>query len=217
MDTEAVLAVAEVIFAITVPPAAFIWWKRRTDVSVKPVFAGFAAYMFISFLRAVFRLLALDGVKGIEAVVISAVLSGVFEECGRYFVMRYPLNDCDRWQDSVSYGIGHGGAELFLGTVPPMMNDLLIGFETGSFQSGGSVFFAVYTLSSLLLHVSWSVLVFAAVFYRDGKKYLIIAVMTHILIDTIQGVLMIYSPMLIFVLSPVSAAIMTVMIRKYII
>ena len=165
-------------------------------------------------MRAFFRVLALDGATGTGAVVISAVLSGVLEEIGRYFVMKYPLNDCDRWQDAVSYGIGHGGAEHFLGTVPLMMNDLLTGIETGNVQNSSFVFSAIDLAAALLLHISWSVIVYAAVHYRDGKKYLFIAVVTHILIDIICGLLMKYEPILIPFASAAAAAVMILMIRK---
>ena len=66
---------------------AYYILRRRTDAAIKPLIIGYLTYMFVSMFRAVLRLLALNGVSGTAAVFISALLSGVLEEAGRYFAM----------------------------------------------------------------------------------------------------------------------------------
>src|SRR5690625_2683858 len=43
-----------------------------------------------------------------------ALMAGVFEEVGRYIMMRFALKKYRDWQDGLAFGIGHGGIESIL-------------------------------------------------------------------------------------------------------
>ena len=178
------LSVIEILYLFFLPPVAYYILRRRTDAAIKPLIIGYLTYMFVSMFRAVLRLLALNGVSGTAAVFISALRSGVLEEAGRYFAMKHIMHEHDMWRDGISYGIGHGGCELFLGILPLMLGDLIDGAEN-------SGIFAMICLSGCIaFHIAMSLIVMASVHYRDSKKYLYIAMALHTLVDLIGGLLM---------------------------
>ena len=157
-----------------VPLVLWIAWKRRISARVFPLIAGMGAYILISLLRGVARIVVLnDSLKETAWLyyLFSALLSGVFEETGRYIVFRFAMPGYDRKSDCVSYGIGHGAAEVIL-------THTLIDFTL--FDD----FITIYDLvTSAAFSVSMSVLVFAAVHYAENKKGLIAAIMLHTVID----------------------------------
>ena len=190
----------EILFALALPPAAYIILRRKTDAAVKPLVVGYIAYIAISGIRAIFRMLALGGLSGVSWVFVSALLSGVLEEVGRYAAMKYAMHEHDRWRDAISYGIGHGGAELFLGVLPYMLNDFLEG------ESSGGIFIMASNAVMIAFHISMSVLVMASVHYRDGRKFLYTAIAIHFLADFIPGVLRMYSVMIMLFVDLLIAA-----------
>ena len=162
------------IIVYFVPLFLWIAWKRKVSARVFPLIAGMGAYILISLLRGVARLVVLnDGVKETAWLyyLLSALLSGVFEEVGRYIVFRFAMPNHDRKSDCVSYGIGHGAIEVIL---THNLTDFTL-FDD---------FITIYDLvTAAAFSVSMSVLVFAAVHYAENKKGLIAAIVLHTAID----------------------------------
>ena len=152
-----------------------IWivWQRKTSASILPLILGMISYMCISLFRGIARGIILNDSVQTHVLlyyVLSAILSGVFEEAGRYFVFRPFIGS---WTDCVSYGIGHSAAETLL---------------THRFWEGGMFdnFFISYDLIVYIsFSVAMSVLVFVAANYADNKKFLLAAVALHTVIDII--------------------------------
>ncbi len=139
---------------------------------------GMIAYLFISVFRGIARAIVLnDSVKEIPWLfyLLSALLSGIFEEVGRYIVFRWCIPHYDQYRDCVSYGIGHSVMESFA-ISHVLENDIYDSFlEAGSFMTG------------ILFSVAMSLLVFVAVHQLRDKKYLVIAVVMHTIIDIIPA------------------------------
>ncbi|MBR6045083.1 MAG: YhfC family intramembrane metalloprotease [Ruminococcus sp.] len=197
-------------FSAVLPIALMICWRRRTHASLFPVLVGFLTYFFVSWIRAGFRaVLFTDELKQTAWAfyLVSALLSGVLEESGRYTSMRFIMkDDYDDWRDAVSYGIGHGGCELIWGSASQAFGFFLRGLECN--RLGAAALIKADTiegsakkledlqrlsehgawetvgaignaLCGAAFHIAMSVLVLAAVHYIGQKKYLFIAMGLH--------------------------------------
>lgn len=163
-------------YLIVYLPPLVIWffWKRKNSARALPLVVGMGAYILLSLLRGVARIPVLnDGVKEIPWLfyLLSAALSGVFEEVGRYVVFFFVMRNYDRWSDCVSYGIGHGAIEIILThnlTDFTLFDDLITTYDL---------------VTGAAFSVAMSVLVFAGVHYAENKKGLFAAIALHTVID----------------------------------
>lgn len=159
-----------------IPIVAWIVWKRKASARTFPLIIGIASYMFISLLRGFARVVVTDSLRGDPWMfyIVSALLSGVFEEVGRYLVFCYAIPLYDRRDDCISYGIGHGGIEIILthGFIKYDIIDSLL--ECDDFVRG------------IAFSAAMSVLVFAAAHYYN-KKLLAAAIGLHTIIDIIPA------------------------------
>lgn len=198
------------LFNLAVPVALMIFWRKRTRASLFPVLVGFLTYQTVAFIRAGFRaVIFTDELRQTawQFYLVSALLSGLLEESGRYVSMRYIMKEkYDDWRDAVSYGIGHGGCELMLGSAMTAFGWFFQGLDcnsrgaaalikadtlekseklldnleelagTGTWEVIGSM---TSTLLGAAFHVAMSVLVFSSVHYIARKRNLFIAMGLH--------------------------------------
>lgn len=166
--------------AVAYAPPIAVWliWKHRTPARTFPMLVGIIAYMFISMLRGMARFIVLNDALREHVwlfYIVSALLSGIFEEAGRYIVFRWCIPNYDRWTDCISYGIGHGAIEVFL-----THNILEMNFYDSLIT--GQNFLRAMLFSSVM-----SVLVFSAVHYTEHKKLLLLAIGLHTVTDILPA------------------------------
>lgn len=109
--------------------------------------------------------------------------AGLFEEIGRYLMMKYALRKMDIKQ-ALAFGLGHGGIEaiLFVGVALLLTNPAVIDTQQ-LFMAGLERF------SAILFHLGFSVLVYQMIFKQ--KKYnLLISIGFHTLVNFVSVVLM---------------------------
>jgi len=112
-----------------------------------------------------------------------SLTAGLFEEIGRYIMMKYILKSMEI-KHALAFGIGHGGIEamLFVGFALIMVNPATL--DTQNLLMSG-----LERLSAIVFHCGFSVLVYQMVF--KGKKYhLIYAITLHTLVNFISVILM---------------------------
>ena len=137
--------------------------------------------------------------------------AGVFEETGRLLAFKLFLKNEREPVISLSYGIGHGGAETILLVGLTMVNNLVLAAavsaggttdpavleqaeQLASTPAGMFLWAAFERFGAIILHLSLSVLVFAAV-RAPGKKWLFpAAVLIHAVADFIAVVSNTYLP-----------------------
>ena len=164
--------VFNIMMSYFVPVVLWIVWKRRTSASIFPLLMGMAAYIIISLFRGIARGIVYTDSLMADPVMfyfVSALLSGVFEEVGRFIVFRHTI--VDSWVDCVSYGIGHSSIEIIITHMAwekDIIDCLIDGFD---FATGIS------------FSVAMSALVYAAANYENSKKFLAAAIILHTLID----------------------------------
>ncbi len=213
-----------VILMIAIPVAFFIYWhsthKDKTNISY--LVAG--ALGFIVFARVLelgvhyFCILADNPVSAfinghIAAYVIyGTVMAGVFEECGRYIVLKFIMKKNRTRENAVLYGIGHGGIEILTVLLPAMITYLVIVVlfstldvkgalsalniteETAavalpSVQAAAAFDYPAMTMNiierlfAILVHIGFTLIVFYGVKYAKDI-YLIPAILLHMAVDT---------------------------------
>ena len=131
--------------------------------------------------------------------------AGVFEETGRLLAFKLILKNEREPITALSYGIGHGGAEAILLVGMTMVNNLILvaavsaggltdptvlalADQLAATPAGMFLWAAFERLGAIILHLSLSVLVFAAV-RAPGKKWLFpAAILIHAALDFIAVV-----------------------------
>ncbi len=139
---------------------------------------------------------------------IAAASAGIFEETGRLVAFKTVLNKNDDKQDALSYGIGHGGFEAvylgfqiaFLGVMCLMINkggieSVVKGADDTMIESllaqidkytssdiGRALLMGYERIPAMIVHIMFSVMVFAAVRERKIGLYFL-SVFIHFVID----------------------------------
>lgn len=142
-------------------------------------------------------------------MLVSGVLAGVFEETGRFIAFRFVLKKYDRRRSAITYGIGHGGFEsgyvgfqiLAIAALGILINSgmgeaLTRGAEEAEIaalvaQLGPRTELTVAEcllgvferVPAIVVHVSFSVLVFAAVRQKRFRYLFPAAIVLHTLLD----------------------------------
>lgn len=213
-----------IILMIAIPVCFFIYWRRkhkkRTNISW--LMAGAVGFIVSA------RVLEL----GVHSVCIIAnnpvsrlingntaafvlygiAMAGIFEECGRYLVLKYILKKNRTRENAVLYGIGHGGIEILAVLLPSMVLYLAIAvlFSQGdtanalkalniteetaaaalpsvqaaaAFDYGMMMMNVIERVFAMLLHIGLTVIVYDGV-VNSKKICLPLAVLLHMLMDT---------------------------------
>lgn len=217
------LAVTVLLMA-AVPVGFFLYWrgkhKRRTKISYLIAGAvGFIVSARVLELGAHYICILADNpvsrfINGNTwaFVLYGTVMAGVFEECGRYIVLRYIMKKNRTRENAVLYGIGHGGIEILAVLLPSMilylviavlfsrgnveeaMNQLKITEETAAgalpsvlaaaaFDYGMMAANVMERLFAMSLHIGLTVIVFYGV-VNAKKGFLPLAVLLHMAMDT---------------------------------
>ena len=216
-DSIVYTVISGVLMALVAVIGFFIM-KSRMKINVKAMVTGAVIwFVFAIVLKSLLLspLLILDNSvsRAIKENVwlyyfIGAVAAGLFEETGRLVAFRTVLKKSDDKQDSLSYGLGHGGFEaLYLGyqiasvgimmaminkggidalakgASPEMTQQLLDSIKQYSSNDMlHALLFGFERIPAVFVHISGSVLVYAAVKERKMWLYLL-AMFLHFVID----------------------------------
>ena len=210
-----------------VVPVFLCWWAvKKHNAKLSTILIGAAVFVvFALVLESMVHRLVLTGDRGaairgnvLYYALYGGLMAGLFEETGRFLAMKFLLKkEPTTAKAGVSYGLGHGGAEMLLlfglsmistFTMAVMINagmadTLTAGVPAESQEqvaaqleqlktaSAGAYLYGLWErFSALILQVSLSILVWAAV--RKGGKWLWlfpVAILLHALVDGIAVIL----------------------------
>ena len=138
-----------VILMIMIPVVFFIYWRRKhaEQTNISWLIAG--AIGFIVSARVLelgvhyFCIIADNPVSRfingntVVFVLYGIIMAGVFEECGRYIVLKTIMKKNRTRENAVLYGIGHGGIEILAVILPAMITYLVVAvvFSQGNVES----------------------------------------------------------------------------------
>ncbi len=140
-DAITMMGIAAVL-CILIPITAVIWFKKRTDCRILPVFFGaLGFFIFALMLEPVCHQFFLNPNTSIGQTVLGTPLlyavygglaAGIFEETGRLIIFKFTMNAYSDRKYAVVYGIGHGGLEMILLGALNMGSTLLIAMSLNS-------------------------------------------------------------------------------------
>ena len=213
-----------VVCMLAIPVVFLVFWRRNHKGQTNFSYLIAGALGFIVSARVLelgvhyFCILADNPVSrfitGSTAayVLYGTLMAGVFEECGRCVVLKYIMKKDRTRENSVMYGIGHGGIEILAVLLPSMITYLLIAvlFSSGkvdvalstlkiseetaaaalpSVRAAASFNFALMAMNvvervfAMLLHIGLTVIVFHGV-VNSKAVFLPLAILLHMLMDT---------------------------------
>ncbi len=213
-----------VILMIAIPVCFFICWRRKHKEQTKVSWLIAGAVGFLVSARVLelgvhyFCIVADNPISrfitGNTAafVLYGIAMAGVFEECGRYVILKYVMKKNRSRENAVLYGIGHGGIEILAVLLPTMITYLAVAvlFSQGDTENAlralniteetaaaalSSVRAAAifdYTMMAMnviervlamFLHIGLTVIVYYGIV--SGKKTCLpLAILLHMLMDT---------------------------------
>ena len=212
-----------IILMIAIPVAFFVCWRRKHKQQTNISYLVAGAVGFIVSARMLelgvhyFCIVADNPVSRfingntVAFVLYGIIMAGVFEECGRYIVLKYVMKKNRTPENAVLYGIGHGGIEILAVILPMMITYLTIAvlFSAGNteealkalkiteetagaalpsvqaaaaFDYGMMALNVVERLFAMLGHIGLTVIVYYGVVHAK-KGYLPMAILLHMLAD----------------------------------
>jgi uncharacterized membrane protein YhfC len=212
-----------VILMIGIPVIFFVCWriKHKEQTNISWLIAGAVGfivsarvlelgvhYVCISADNPVSRFI--NG-NTVVFVLYGIIMAGVFEECGRYIIMKTVLKKNRTRENAVLYGIGHGGIEILAVVLPSIILYLVIAilFSSGdietafktlniteetasaalpsvqaaaSFDYGTMAMNVIERLLAIILHIGLTVIVYYGII-NEKKICLPLAVLLHMLTD----------------------------------
>ena len=209
---------------IAIPVIFFVYWRKKHKQQTKLNYLIAGAVGFIVSARVLelgVHLICVVAdnpvsrfINGntVAFVLYGIIMAGVFEECGRYIVLKYILKKNRSPENAVMYGIGHGGIEILAVLLPSMILYLVIAvlFSAGnienalntlniteqtaaaalpSVQAAAAFDYAMMAMNvierlfALLLHIGLTVIVYYGV-VNIKKVCLPVAIILHMLMDT---------------------------------
>lgn len=213
LNLKLIMYLFAIIFAIVLPLALMVCWKKRTGEKVWPFIAGAIVWLLfvIIFERIAGQLITTYinsfslflGKYPIAFGIYAGLMAGIFEETGRLFAFKVLLKHHSEKECSVAYGIGHGGIEVLVILVPSYITYLL--FEAGALKgldsqtivaveaaakSIGASTVAIALcerIVAMAIHIGLSILVFVAVNEAKHFYWYPVAIILHALVDLPAG------------------------------
>lgn len=147
--------VITIVLMTAIPVVCFIFWrvKHKEQTKISWLIAGAVGFIVsarVLELGVHYFCIISDNpvsrfINGHTAafVIYGIAMAGVFEECGRFIVMKYIMKKNRTRENSVLYGIGHGGIEIIAVLLPSMISFLVMAIM---FSSTGDMTAALSTL-----------------------------------------------------------------------
>ena len=213
-----------VILMVAIPVIFFICWRKNHKQQTKISWLIAGAIGFIVSARVLelgvhLVCIVTDNpisrfINGntIAFVLYGIIMAGVFEECGRYIILKYIMKKNRTPENAVLYGIGHGGIEILAVLLPAIITYLAVAvlFSAGdmenalstlniteetasaalpSIQAPAAVEYGMMAMNvierlfAMLLHIGLTVVVYYGV-VTAKKSCLSVAIILHMLMDT---------------------------------
>lgn len=213
------------VLAILIPVILLIAVRKKYKASGISFLMGcLTFFVFALTLEQIFHVIVLDVLPFGSAIqnniwmyaIYGGLAAGVFEEVGRYIVMKYTLKNYHKdSHNAVMFGVGHGGFEMMFILGVAMLNNWLYaiminsnqtelilnemdaaskvqleGFFQQLIDTSPFIFLAapVERISAIILQIALSVLVWVAV--TKGQKMLLpLAIFLHFFVDALATIL----------------------------
>ena len=181
------------LVSLLLPLFICIYLIIRSKLYFKPIIVGALTFLIFQVFTRIYILQVILPTQvwyilfTYEYPIVYAFLlsltAGLFEEIGRYIMMKYILRKMDI-KKALAFGLGHGGIEaiLFVGIALVLTNPMLI-------DSQQLLMSGLERFSAIIFHLGFSVLVYQMIF-KSKKFNLLYAISLHTLVNFVSVVLM---------------------------
>lgn len=181
------------LVSLLLPLFISIYLIIRSKLYFKPIIVGVLTFLIFQVFTRIYILQVILPTQvwyilfTYEYPIVYAFLlsltAGLFEEIGRYIMMKYILRKMDI-KKALAFGLGHGGIEaiLFVGIALVLTNPMLI-------DSQQLLISGLERFSAIIFHLGFSVLVYQMIF-KSKKFNLLYAISLHTLVNFVSVVLM---------------------------
>ena len=200
--------VLRTIFCIAFPFVMLFTVKRKFDGRIYPFIIGMAAVNLLVLPRMLLRSVFVPAAGEFGTrLFVSVFIGALCEETARFLMMKYMMKNNDTLMDAVCYGTGHYAMELIPSVHYPVsaisagikLSSVGIDVMTAGMTAEESAQLAAevekYMSESFLdsigaligcipgavMQISWSVLVFTAVYRENYRKFFFIAIALHMI------------------------------------
>ena len=212
-----------VVLTAAITVIFFIYWsqKHKHHTKISWLIAGAAGFIVSALVleQGVHYFCVISDnpvsrfINGNTAVYVlyGIIVAGVFEECGRFLILKYVMKRNRTLDNAVLYGIGHGGAEILAVVLPSLiiylavavmfsggnaenaLHALNITEETAAaalpsvraaaaFDLGTMAMNFIERLSALLLQIGLTVIIYYGV--KNARRFCLpMAILLHMLMD----------------------------------
>ena len=180
------------LFKFFLPLISIFIWIRNYNGQIKSFLFGLLGFICSVALESLFLgciSLLIDKNSNLFYT-IAGICPGLFEETGKYLILKYLFSKNKQKSVSVSYGMGHGGFESMMIGINILaillLKDQLI--AKGTLKENITLFICLMSsferLSAFILQISLSVIVYKAI--KENKFFFyILAIIIHDVIDII--------------------------------
>lgn len=145
-----------------------------------------------------------------------AFTAGLFEEVARFLFCKLMLKKNRRYADAVAFGFGHGGIEAILlvgftlisslvlyiamnnGTLTALVGEATaaaVAEQLGALTPIDSLLGGVERIFAVMMHIAFSIMVFTGFVRNQPGKYLVLAILTHTVVDAVVVIVPSFIPM----------------------
>lgn len=207
--------IVSILICFLLPVALIIYFYRKYKISLVAVLLGALVFLVsqVAIRIPLLSILAkqqwyIDMSTNIYMIALFlALTAGIFEEVGRYIVMKLLMKKSLSWKNGIAFGIGHGGIEAIIlvgltilnyviisimintglfdsaiaATLPPeiaeQIRSTLIDSPTVNFLAGG-----FERIMTIIIQIAFSILVLYSVKFKK-PTYLLYAILLHAVVD----------------------------------
>lgn len=175
--------------AFVLPVGAAVWLAAKKKGYLKPILLGVLTFSLFQGIRLTLNWLVLGPMPSMTLLYMTqpvlyylffGATAALFEEGGRWIVMKLFMKDRHRLNDGIAFGIGHGGIEavLFVG-----LSSFAILIMNSSPSPAGNVFAGgVERIFAMISQIAFSVMVLKAVRLKK-PLWLLLAFVLHSVLD----------------------------------
>lgn len=222
--------IVSLLIAVGVPILLCIVIRKKYKAKISSFFIGCGTFVFFAMILEQFlHMVVLRGLGDISSAIMENIwlyalygglAAGIFEETGRFVVMKYMMKKSLSRENALMYGAGHGGVEAILIVGVTYVSNLILSvmINAGSMDAmftgelGGQLLTTLTPLATtptyhflvggierllaMTLHIALSILVYYAV--SAGKTvYYIMAIAIHALTNFTVVVIASYTGILV--------------------
>lgn len=213
--------IASILAVMLLLAGLIIYYYKRDKISIFAIILGVLTFIIFQILTRIPLLSLLQTQEWFISFssnfallwIFLGLTAGIFEEMGRFIMMKLFMRKKLSRANGIAFGIGHGGIEAILLFMLPMVNNLIISFaiNAGTYStkiapnlplmqsiqiekaliSTAPIMFTlggVERILAITIQIAFSVLVMHGV--KTGKfRYVIYAILAHMAVNTPLGFL----------------------------